>query len=162
MIGYFQVITYSWLNNTDTVDYYDTLPVTVSQVIKTKILVCVSIASCISILFVILMAILLGQALLLLLAIPVMMVNIFYIVTVTAFLTGLRTNSALFDVKILSKFSAFSMIPLLFIMVQSRLISDHMLITTVTIVGMCIIMIGVIILLYRGIERKWSGVGFIL
>jgi hypothetical protein len=54
------------------------------------------------------------------------------------------------------------MIPLLFIMVQSRLISDHMLITTVTIVGMCIIMIGVIILLYRGIERKWSGVGFIL
>jgi hypothetical protein len=162
MIGYFQVITYSWLNNTDTVDYYDSLPVTVSQVIKTKILVCVSIASCISILFVILMAILLGQALLLLLAIPVMMVNIFYIVTVTAFLTGLRTNSALFDVKILSKFSAFSMIPLLFIMVQSRLISDHMLITTVTIVGMCIIMIGVIILLYRGIERKWSGVGFIL
>ena len=161
MIGYFQVITYSWLNNTDTVDYYESLPLTVSKVIKTKILVCVVIACGVSVAFVILIAALLGQLQLLILALPVMVVNILYIVTVTAYLTGLRTNSALFDITILLKFSFFSMIPLLFIMIQSRLISDLYYVTAASIGCICIIMVGVIILLYRAIDRKWAGVGFI-
>ena len=161
MIGYFQVITYSWLNNTDTVDYYDSLPITVSKVVKTKILVCVFIASVISVVFVVFIAILLGQIHLLFLALPVMVINILYIVTVTAYLTGLRTNSALFDISILLRFSFYSMIPLLFIMIQSRLISDLFYITAGTIGLVCIIMAGVIVLLYRAIDRKWAGVGFV-
>lgn len=161
MIGFFQVITYSWLNNTDTVDYYESLPVQVSKVIKSKIFVCVVISSSISLVFVVLISCLMGQLILLPLAIAVMVVNILYIVTVSAYLTGLRTNSALFDIKILIKFSLFSMMPLFLIMLQSLFMSDVFLLSVVSILGICLIMGGVIVLLYRGIDRKWARETFI-
>ncbi len=161
MIGFFQVITYSWLNNTDTVDYYESLPVKVSKVIKSKIFVCVILSSSISLLFVIIISILMGEVHLLPLAIAVMVVNIFYIVTVSAYLTGLRTNSALFDIKILLKFMLFSMMPLFLIMLQSLFMSERFAATVTSIAGICVIMTSVIVLLYRAIERKWADENFI-
>ena len=162
MIGFFQVIAWSWLTNTDTVDYYESLPVTVAKVIKSKILVCVTLSSAISTVFVVLISILMGQAHLLILALMVMAINILYIITVSAYLTGLRTNSALFDIKVLAKFSLFSMVPLFLIMAQSLFMTAHFIVTVVSIGGICIIMGSVIVLLYRAIDRKWAKENFIV
>ncbi len=162
LIGYFQVVTYSWMNNSEKVDYYETLPVTVAKVIKSKIMVCVVIANLMSFLFVIFVSFLLKEVELVPIALAVMFFNILYCVTVIGYLTGLRTNSALFDIRILMKFSAFAMVPLIFMMAFSRIIDNKWIFALVSLVGVCIIMGGVVLLLYRAIDNKWKNERFVI
>ena len=59
------------------------------------------------------------------LALPVMIITSLYIVSATAFLTGLRPNSSLYNIPILIKFNLFSVVPLIFITMSSRLVKNH-------------------------------------
>src|SRR5438132_110048 len=111
MVGFFGVILYNWLNNVDATDYLATLPVSVPQVIRAKLISFLLLTTWVGVGFVGIIAFLNSDTRLLWLAIPVVLVTSVYIVVVTAYLTGLRTNSFLFDPGVLARFSVMSMLP---------------------------------------------------
>jgi hypothetical protein len=53
MVGFFGVLLYSWMTNTDLNDYYETLPVRVPQVIRAKLMAYFLLTTGVSTLFVI-------------------------------------------------------------------------------------------------------------
>lgn len=111
MVGFFGISLYNWLNNVDAMDYMSTLPLTVPQIIRVKLLAFLVLTLGIGAAFVVAISWMNGDTRLLWLALPVMVVTALYSVVMTAYLTGLRTNSFLFDPGVLFAFSAMSMLP---------------------------------------------------
>ncbi len=162
MVGFFGVLLYSWLNNVDVNDYYATLPVTVPQVIKAKLLAFLIMTMWISTIFVLAISWLNNDTSLLWLALPVMFIVSVYMVVMVAYLTGLRTNSFLFDPAVLIKFSVMSILPDLGLTILSFTLKvpDQVIFSIAGIVLVCAILIGTTWLLYRGIDQKWERTEF--
>ncbi|MFQ6061354.1 MAG: hypothetical protein ACE5KV_08725, partial [Thermoplasmata archaeon] len=162
MVGFFGVLLYSWLNNVDITDYYATLPVTVPQVIKAKLRAFVMMTLWISTVFVVLISWLNRDTTLLWLALPVMFIVSLYMVVMVAYLTGLRTNSFLFDPGVLVKFSIMAILPDLCLTILSftLMVPGQLLFSIAGILLVCVILIGTTWLLYRGIDQKWSRTEF--
>ena len=112
-LGFFGFNFYSWLTALDAPDHMNGLPLGVPQLIRAKVVVYFLVTSWISILFVILMAWRLDEWPVLPAALIVMLANSVYIVSLTAFLMGLRPNKAIFDGKIMVWFWIGTVIPLL-------------------------------------------------
>jgi len=160
MVGFIAIMMYSWLNNVDLSDYYSVLPVTVPQLIKVRIIVFLVLTSGISLFFVVAIAVLNGETNLLWLAIVVMFVTSIYMVVMTAYLTGLKTNSFLFDTSVLAKFSVMSFLPDVCLTVLSfSLMANWVLAVSALFVVLGILIITTTILL-RGIEGKWASASF--
>jgi len=155
MVGFVGVLMYSWLNNVDLPEYYSLLPVTVPQLIRIRILVFLVLTLGISALFVIGISVLNGDVELLWLALVVMFVTSLYMVVMTAYLTGIRTNTFLFDTSILIRFSVLSFLPDLGLAILSfSLLSDWMF----ALAGIALVLGSMLVatrVLYRGIEGKW-------
>jgi len=160
MVGFIAILMYSWLNNVDLSDYYSVLPVTVPQLIKVRIIVFLLLTSGISLFFVIAISVLNGETNLLWLAILVMFVTSIYMVVMTAYLTGLKTNSFLFDTGVLAKFSVMSFLPDLCL----TILSFSLLANWVLAVAGLALVLGILIItttiLFRGIEQKWASASF--
>lgn len=162
MVGFFGVLLYSWLNNVDVTDYFSTLPVTVPQVIKAKLLAFLIMTMWISTAFVVAISWLNNDTSLLWLALPVMFIVSIYMVVMVAYLTGLRTNSFLFNPGVLIKFSIMSILPDLGLTILSfTLRAPGQVIFSITgIVLVCAILLGTTWILYRGIDKKWARTEF--
>lgn len=160
MVGFFGVLLYSWLTNVDLMDYYETLPVTVPRLIKTKLILFLLLTLWISTVFVLSIATINGETHLLWLALPVLYVTSIYMVVATAYLTGLSPNSFLFSPGVLLKFAVVSILPDLCLTILSFSVGSSDL-TSVIGIGL---VLGVLslstYLFYRGIEEKWSGTTF--
>ncbi|MEE9223448.1 MAG: hypothetical protein V3U51_01725 [Thermoplasmata archaeon] len=162
MVGFFGVLLYSWLNNVDVTDYFSTLPVTVPQVIKAKLLAFLIMTMWISTAFVVAISWLNNDTSLLWLALPVMFIVSIYMVVMVAYLTGLRTNSFLFDPGVLIKFSVMSVLPDLGLTILSFTLRapGHVIFSITGIVLVCAILLGTTWILYRGIDKKWARTEF--
>jgi hypothetical protein len=145
MVGFVAVLMYSWLNNIDLAEYYSLLPVTVPQLIKVRMLVFLMLTSGVSVFFVVAIALLNGETQLLWLALIVMVITSVYIVTMTAYLTGLKTNSFLFDTSVLARFSVMSFLPDVCLTILSFSLSVNWMFA---------------VILYRGIPAKWGATPF--
>ncbi len=160
MVGFFGVMLYNWLTNIDLVDYFETLPVGVPSVIKGKLIAFFILTSVISTIFVVGISILNNETRLLWLALPVMYITGAYMVLATAFLTGLNTNSFLFDPNIMMKFTALALIPDFGITILSLSIDSSPLISAGGI-GIVLVFVAVFAwYFYRGLERKWARQAF--
>ena len=160
MVGFFGVLLYSWLNSVDSMDYYATLPVGVPTVIRTKLLAFLVLTTGISTAFVVGVSALNGDVRLLWLALPVMFVTSVYMVVMTAYLTGLRTNSFLFDPAILAQFSVLAVLPDLGLTILSFTVDRD---PVFTVAGISLVLAALAIatlFLYRGLDRKWAGSSF--
>jgi hypothetical protein len=158
MIGFFGVLLYSWLNNVDITDYYATLPVTVPQVIKAKLLAFLIMTMWISTIFVLGISWLNNDTSMLWLALPVMFIVSVYMVVMVAYLTGLRTNSFLFDPYVLVMFSILAILPDLCLTILSFTLNvpGQVIFSIVGIIIVCLILVGTTWILYRGINQKWA------
>jgi hypothetical protein len=160
MVGFFGISLYNWLNNVDNMDYMSTLPLSVPQVIRVKLLAYLFLTLGISAAFVIAISWMNGDTRLLWLALPVMVVTSLYSVVMTAYLTGLRTNSFLFDPGVLLAFSAMSMLPDVGLAVLSFTIDA----SPAFAIGGIALALGALalgtLILYQGIDRKWSRAAF--
>ena len=96
-LGFFGFNYYSWLTAIDSPAHYDGLPVSVPEVIRAKVTVYFLSTTWISVIFLVLMAWNLDAWWTLPGAFIVMIANSIYIVSLTAFLMGLRPNKAIFD-----------------------------------------------------------------
>ncbi|HEY3420246.1 MAG TPA: hypothetical protein VGK23_06800 [Methanomassiliicoccales archaeon] len=160
MVGFFGVMLYSWLTNIDLADYFETLPVSVPSVIKGKLLAFFILTSVISTIFVVGISLLNNEMRLLWLALPVLYITGAYMVLATAYLTGLSTNSFLFDPNIMLKFTALALIPDFGITILSLSIDTTPLVSAG---GIGIVLVFVALFswyFYRGIERKWAKQAF--
>lgn len=160
MVGFFGVMLYNWLNNVDAVDYLSTLPLTVPQMIRTKLLTYFLIATWIGLAFVVGISVLNGDTRLLWLAIPVMLMTSAYSVVMTAYLTGLRTSSFLFDPVVMAQFSAMSILPELGLTILSFTIDKDVIFAALGIALVLVSLSVTTFILYRGIDLRWSGVEF--
>lgn len=160
MVGFFGVMLYSWLTNIDLADYFETLPVSVPSVIKAKLIAFFILTSVISTIFVLGISILNNEMGLLWLALPVLYITGAYMVLATAYLTGLSTNSFLFDPNIMMKFTAMALIPDLGITMLSLSIDTTPLISAVGIGVVLLFVTAFSWYFYRGLDRKWSRQAF--
>ena len=160
MVGFFGVLLYNWLNNVDAMDYYATLPVGVPTVIRSKLLAFLVLTTGISTVFVVGVSALNGDLRLLWLALPVMFVTSVYMVVMTAYLTGLRTNSFLFDPGVLARFSVLAMLPDLGLTILSFTVDRDPVFTVAGISLVLAVLAAASLTLYRGIEGKWGRASF--
>lgn len=157
MVGFFGVMLYNWLNNVDAMDYMATIPVSVPQVIRAKLLAFLLMTMWITVGFVVAIAWLNADTRLLWLAIPVAVITSLYMVTMTAYLTGLRTNSFLFDPGVLARFTVLSMVPDLGLTILSFTIDRDLAFAVAGIALMLMVLGGATYFLLQGIEAKWRG-----
>ncbi len=160
MVGFIGVMMYNWLNNIDLAEYYSLLPITVPQLIRIRILVFLVLTVGISATFVVAISVLNGETELLWLALVVMFITSLYMVVMTAYLTGLRTNSFLFDTSVLAKFSVMSFLPDVCLTILSFSLLENW---TVALAGIALVLGSMAVttrILYRGIEGKWSRTPF--
>jgi hypothetical protein len=160
MLGFFGILIYSWLNNVDVTDYFETLPVTVPQLIKTRLIVFFILTLWISTIFVVAIGIINGDLGLIGLALVVMFITSMYMVITIAYLTGLRTNTSLFAPDVMLKFWALALLPDVCITILSFTIYSNIVYSIIGIVIVCSMLILASYILYRGIEQKWGRAEF--
>ena len=160
MVGFVGVMMYSWLNNIDLAEYYSLIPVTVPQLIKVRVAVFLVLTLGISVFFVVGIALVNHETRYLWLALLVMFVTSLYMVLVLAYLTGLRTNTFLFDTSILAKFSIMSFLPDVCLAILSFSLSINWAVAVLGLVLVLTMMAVTSLILYRGISSKWGKATF--
>jgi len=160
MTGFFSVSIYSWLNLLDNNSFMDVLPISVAQVIRTKLLLLSIIALLTSTVFLAALSLLLGDLGTLPLGLVVAYVTTAYTVTATAYLTGLRTNSYLFDPRVLGKFSGLSVPPLCAMVILSLSYSSDPFVAGALILFTCTLMALATLVMYRRIGERWGRATF--
>ena len=160
MVGFVGTLMYSWLNNIDLSEYYSILPVSVPQLIRVRVVVFLLLTVGISAGFVVAIAFINGDTEFLWLAMIVMFLTSLYMVAVMAYLTGLKTNTFLFDTSILAKFSVMAFLPDVCLTVLSFSLSSDW---TAAVAGIALVLTSMLIttlILLRGIDRKWMKESF--
>lgn len=142
MIGFFGVMTYSWLNNFETNEFLNYQPVSVGMVIKAKLILYFLLTGFLSLAYVIGISFMRNEIDLLPLSVLVALVTNVYVVGVTARLTGLKTNTMLFDAKVLSKFFVLVTPPLILIVIVSFYIKfDYLTSLSILLITLVILLI---------------------
>ena len=162
MIGFFGITIYAWLGILDSQNFYEVLPVTVPRLIRSRLWLFSFLSIPLSTLFLVGLAVRSNETDLLWLAFPVSLVTSRYTVLVTAYLTGLKTSSALFDPVVLGKFMLLVTTPLIIIMFLSFALEENFQIATQLTAGVCVVLVGLLLLFDRGLERKWGGKSFLV
>jgi MFS family permease len=160
MVGFFGVMLYSWLTNMDTVDYYETLPVSPTKLIRSKLMMFLLLTTGISTSFVVALALVNDETRLLWLALPVLYVTSAYMVVSMSYLTGLHPNSYLFNPQVLFRFALISMLPQIGITVLSFSVDRSPAIAAVAILAVLGALIIITLVLNRKLDRRWSNTGF--
>ncbi len=160
MVGFFGVMLYSWLTNIDAIDYYETLPVSVTKLIKAKLMSFFLLTTLISTGFVIFISFAYNETRLLWIALPVLYITGAYMVVATAYLTGLSPNSVLFSPAVMTRFMVISLLPDLCITILSFSLDSQPLISLAGIGLVCFALLGTTLLFFRRLGRKWDYTGF--
>jgi hypothetical protein len=101
VIGFFASELYGWLNRIDTIECYKTLPITMPEVIKSKLILFMLLNTVVSTVYLALICISRGEYSLFPFALYTMFMVSGYVAVVIAYMTGVYTNSLLFDYKVL-------------------------------------------------------------
>jgi hypothetical protein len=128
--------------------------------IKTKLRLFTMLAGVTSTVFIIGLSILQSELDMLGVGLIVAYSTTFYTVTSTAYLTGLRTNSYLFDPRILARFAGVVIPPLIALTILSFRFTSDGLVSTFVILTISVVLVAATILLYRGIDKRWSRESF--
>lgn len=161
LIGFLGMVIYSFLNMLDTQQYNQILPMTVSDIIRTKLWIFTAVTTTVSTIFVTVLAIMTGGLKLLPLGLIVAWTTTQYTVRVVAYLTGLRTNSYLFDPIVLIKFAVLVTPPLVFLTIASFSFESSFWVTSAVVGAGCLILIGLAVFFDRRISKKWDGESFV-
>jgi len=105
MVGFFCTLLYSWLSNVDISECYNSLPLSMAHVIRTKLILFIFFTYVIAVPYLVALGYLKGESDLLFISLFIMFTVSAFVGSVLAYLTGLFTNSYLLDGKILMQFS---------------------------------------------------------
>ena len=94
------------------------------------------------------------------LAIFVMVAVGLYIVSYTAWITGLRTNSSLYDATIFARFFLVSVPPMVLLAILSMALEQALPVVMVALSFTCLVLLLATQLFYGRIEHRWAGEEF--
>ncbi len=160
LVGFFGVMTYSWLTNIEHNSALNILPVSVPSVVEIKVILFFLISSILTSFYVLLVSVLNGDLYLFPLALGVALANNTYTVSVTAWLTGLRANTMLLDGGILSIFSLLIVPPLITLVIISFFISDGSVIGALVVSILSLLLLAVSAFLLGRVRKRWKGTTF--
>lgn len=161
MIGFFSVSIYGWLNLLDAPAFLEVLPVTVSEIVRAKLLLLSLFAIALSSAFLVGLSVARNETDLLPLALLVGYASTAYTVFGTAYLTGLRTNNYLFDPRILARFAAMCIPPLCALVLLSLNYGQGPSVVGPIIAGLSVLLLVGGGVLFRRIDRRWSRESFL-
>jgi len=151
VIGFFASELYGWLNRVDTIECYKTLPITMSDVIKAKLIIFMILNVAVSTVYLALICISRGEYGLFPFAFYTMLMVSGYVAAVIAYMTGVYTNSLLFDYKVLLTYW-LAVAPVLIVLILTSFAESLLWpgIVIATAAG------AVALLLLRRIDGKWG------
>ncbi|MDD1768284.1 MAG: hypothetical protein LUQ27_06965 [Methanomassiliicoccales archaeon] len=161
MIGFFGVSIYGWLNLLDTTTFFEVLPVSVVRLVKTKLLMFSMLAASISTVFLVILSVIQAELHMLWISLIVAYCTTTYTVSSTAYLTGLRTNSYLFDPRVLLKFAAVVIPPLVVLTILSFYYIGDPLVSAIIILALSATLVAATLVFCRRIGEKWGRESFV-
>ena len=160
MVGFFGTMLYSWLNTMDDSEFYATLPIQVPDLVRARLVLFAAVTWWIPALFMGLIALLSGELRLLPLAIFVMAAVGLYVVSYTAWITGLRTNSSLYDATIFARFFLVSVPPMVLLTILSMALEQALPMVLVALSFSCLVLLLATQFFYGRIQHRWAGEEF--
>ncbi len=157
MVSFFTISIYSHLVSMDFLEFDQTIPVDAVSLIRVKLREHILIALPISLLFLLIMTAATGEWKELFFSVPLLLVAIPYMAHVTAYLTGLWTNTLLLDSSVFVRYMVFTVLPLMFSMMLSLLMTSAFL---PSVIGMTVIMVMgafATVIISRKIPSRWKG-----
>lgn len=155
IIGFFASLVYGWLNNIDNNANYRMLPVTMTDVIKAKLSLFVILNTVVSVLYLGLISLTRGELALLPAGLFTMFMVSGYTGVLTAYMTGVFTNSLMFDYKVMTVY-ALAVAPVLIILIVLSFYPGMLL----AVLGLSALLGIVAWLLLGRIDRKWGRTEF--
>ncbi len=156
MVGFLGVMVYSWLTNIETNEFMNVQPVTPDQVIRAKLVLYFLLTAVISCSYVVVIGVLNGQLDLVPLSLLVAAATTVYVAGVTARLTGLWTNTMLFDVRVLAKFGGAIIPPLVLVAIVSFLIRSNPLLAWMSLLTESGVLLAISWFISRGMVVRWK------
>ncbi|MCX9083356.1 MAG: hypothetical protein OIN87_00995 [Candidatus Methanoperedens sp.] len=157
LVGFLCTLLYSWLSNIDISECYNSLPLSMPHVIRTKMILFLFFTCIVAVPYLILVGYLKGEMDLLLIGIFMMITVSAFVGSVLAYLTGLFTKSYLLDPVILLQFS-LAVIPILMVEI---LLSFYYPINsgfaTIYVALMGIVLVGASMVLLGKLDGRWKG-----
>lgn len=159
MVGFLCTLIYSWLSNMDISECYNSLPLSMSQVIRTKLILFVSLTLSVALPYLVVVGYIKGELDLLWVCLIILFTVSTYVGSVLAYLTGLFTNSYLLDAKILMQF-ALAVVPVL---IAETLLSFYYTPSNYSIVyiaGLGVLLLAASMMILNGLNNRWKGMMF--
>ncbi len=152
LVGLISTTIYSWENQIDEPLYFSLLPVSMADVIRSKLILFFLLAGIFSTAYTLMMSVFLGSGPAeIAFAVPAAFLLSAYAGTVTAYLTGINPNRKLFDPMTLTRFFIFTSVPLIVLLLASQQ-GALLLIPSIGFVAL----LGVLTyVLWIRIEKKW-------
>ena len=155
-VGFMGVMTYSFLTNLEHNEYLNVQPISVGMVIKAKIIVYLVITSVVTFGYVFIIGYLKNELSLIPLGLLVASSTSLFVVAVTAYLTGLWTNTMFFGAKTIIQFAVIVIPPLTLIEIAAMLLGFKPLIATYLLYVSSIVLLISSLLVLKRLEKKWQ------
>ena len=160
IVGFMGVMTYSFLTNIEHNEYLNVQPVSVDMVVKSKLMVYLLLTSGVAVGYVLLIGFLKGQLGMVPIGVMVALSTSLFVVAVTAYLTGLWTNTMFFGAKTILKFTVIVAPPLTVIEIASMILQFKPQLAVQIIYGFSLVLLFVAVLIYNRLENRWSDKSF--
>jgi len=152
LVGLISTTIYSWENQIDDPLYFSLLPVSMADVIRSKLILFFILAGIFSTAYILMMSVILGSGPTeVVFAVPAAFLLSAYAGTVTAYLTGIDPNRKLFDPMTLMRFFVLTSVPLIVLLLASQQGS----LLSLPSVGFVALLAGLTYLMWKRIDRKW-------
>lgn len=157
MVGFFCTLLYSWLSNIDISECYNSLPLSMPHVIRTKLILFLLFTCFVAVPYLLAVGYIRKEMDLLLISLFIMSTVSAYVGSVLAYLTGLFTNSYLLDAKIMLQFS-LAVVPVL--LAETLLTFYYPInreLSTLYIAGLGFILVATSMVFLNRLDRRWNG-----
>lgn len=160
LVGFMGVLAYSSLTSVEPNEYLNVMPVSVDALIKAKLLIYFLITSAVTFSYVVLIGYLKGEMILVPQSLLVAACNCVFVVAVTAYLTGLWTNTMFFGAKTIVSFTLLIM-PILTVIEMGALLLPYIPeFATLLIAAASLIELLASVFLLRRLGRRWGNATF--
>lgn len=157
MVGFFCTLLYSWLSNIDISECYNSLPLSMPHVIRTKLILFLSLICIVAVPYLVAVGYIKGELELLWIALIIMFTVSIYVGSVLAYLTGLFTNSYLLDAKILLQFALVVVPPLVTETLLSFYYPLNNNVSILCISGLGILLVAASVMFLNRLDSRWKG-----
>jgi len=159
-VGFMGVMTYSFLTNLEHNEYLNVQPVSVDMVVKAKLVLYFILTAGVSAAYVVGIGLLKNQLSMVPLGLLLAGATSVYVVGVTSYLTGLWTNTMFFDARVILRFCAFVVPPMIVAEIAALMMPMRAGLATPVVVAVSAVLLLASAPLLRRMERRWAAVPF--